>query len=299
MGGAGGGAAGSVGTGGGPPGLTVEQACIRSAETSCELDNKCSPFYIRWAWGDLATCKALTTIGCEARLGANGSNWTPSATEACRLSYLSLSCEEWLNGTEAPAACRPPPGALPDGTACGNAAQCEHGYCKKPRGSRCGVCSVKAPAGAACERSADCQFGLCIGKACVPWSTTGEPCDDLHLCYTGACSAGPGASGVCLASIHTQDASCNPDADGCDLFDGLECNAQTSTCQLIALGTQGEGCQDTALFPCTRFGICSNNVCEESPLLGAPCDAINGASCLYPGTCIGGVCVLDDPNTCR
>jgi hypothetical protein len=283
--------------------LTVEQACANSANTTCDLDSKCSPFFIRWAWGDVSTCKAMSKVGCEVRLRADGTAWTPSDIEACRLAYTSLSCEEWLYGAELPAACRPRPGAQHDGTACGNSTQCEHGYCKKPRGSRCGVCSVKGTAGAACDRSTDCEYGVCLAKACVPWAANGEPCDDSHPCYPGACSAAPGSSGVCLPTIRVRGTPCNPEADACELFDGLMCNAQTSTCQPIPIAGQNEACLDTAVAPCTRFGICSPNVsantCQEFPLLGAPCDGVNGPPCLYPGTCIGGVCIIDDPNTCK
>src|SRR6185436_2058018 len=137
-------------------------------------------------YGDLATCKARSKLGCVPWFGAPGSAVTVQGTATCADAYANSSCDDVENNFF-PIACRVF-GTFANGHTCGDSAQCQSGHCSISSGL-CGTCSARQNVGGGCNVNNDCERGLtCNGGVCVTLGGDGAtcnanaPCKNTHAC---------------------------------------------------------------------------------------------------------------------
>jgi hypothetical protein len=303
------------GSGGGSS-VSAAQAASDVASALCTRIQACTPFLIQVAYGDLATCTSRTTATPTATLAAPGTGWVSSAAEECAQAIPGVSCDDAL-GNALPAACRPPAGQLALGAACGDSAQCASAYCNLGAGGKCGTCAAALGAtGSACFRDGDCAIGtVCNGSdltkkpevagQCAALGAAGAACDGARPCLkTLACSAGACATPGATSASCTQTGS---DFFGsCDELTGDYCSKATGgACTTISLATAGGACGtiNNALTSCSGSGTCpptgASATCVAPAADFGNCDPVNGPSCLSPAQCIGGVCTLPTPASCK
>jgi hypothetical protein len=177
-------------------------------------------------------------------------------------------------------------------------------------------------AGGACV-SGDCSAGFkCIDSKCL------TPAYDGGTCGTGATTfCGFGfvcVANKCVAPVGTAGAACADDgsAPGCDGNKGLLCIGKK--CEQARFAKTGEDCgfKVTSTTPpalesftlCEAGGYCKGATlesgklptlgkCEPAAADGQGCvegDAFNaGPHCKFPARCVGGVCKISDPASCK
>lgn len=309
-----GGGGGSTYGGGGAGGTSSDaaEACGALADAYCTRVAACAPVFVTATFGDLDACKTRMALSCEPIVGAPGAGSTASVLSACAGALGSVACGDLLtNGTAD--ACKPHGGSIANGNACGDDWQCQSGRCKKDPSSGCGTCGPRASSGGTCASNADCQFGLVCAagtKTCVALAPIGSSCDGGHPCAIGASCVGAssGSSGTCRATAEA-GAACDPqakNAPGCDLLQGLYCDPTSKTCRTIAFAGAGGTCgyANGAFTTCRDGAVCKvgsgdTGACIAPAADGASCDASNGPGCLAGAACIGGICRLEDPASCR
>lgn len=279
----------------------ADQACTDAATALCTELQNCEGAVVTLGYGDLATCEARVKLSCSPALMAPGTSQTPDHLESCAKTAATVSCNQ-LFSRDTPDACRPKPGKLVDGMACGDDAQCVNGYCKKPANEVCGVCSARAAAGAACTVNDDCDYLLvCAMSLCAAPGAVGASCDDGHPCV---------APNVCKASQCTAPIgagmTCDPVAKDCDSTQALYCDPATKLCRQAGFATAGGACGvvNGGYVACSGGGHCKLGVgllmgtCLAPAADGAACDATAGPDCLPPAQCVSSVCKLPNAASC-
>ncbi len=280
-------------------GVTAEEACAQVATAICGKINSCSSFFTSVQFGDEATCEARLNLTCPSTFTAEGATVTPDIGKACADAIAGASCDDVL-GRNLPAECKPTPGTLEDGAACGVDAQCKSTHCAK-KGEVCGVCAAPVAAGGTCVVSEDCEDGLgCAATKCVALAGQGATCDDATpckptlTCFMGKCSTPAGAG-----------EACDPVAQNCDRLQGLGCSG-ASVCQKLKLAGPGEVCGKSGgdLIICSGNGTCKDpgggsGTCLAAAKDGQACDEMAGPKCLSQAMCSNGVCTLTDPASCK
>ncbi len=319
-------------------GVITVLACGGSASVTGP-DDACGQYY------DALTayakrCSSSTLSGersdflaiCKAALAAPGTSITQG---------MLANCASAVNGTTLCslndiAACKPGPGSLADGTACGSDAQCASGDCKTTttNGLSCGTC-VKtakegeacnvAPTNTACATDLRCDKNVCVKNVTIPpggtCSFTGSPGSN---CAAGtACNAPPtpNATGTC-APIPKEGQPCTTTCDtnlvcsnsvciarvdvgaacttNSQCKNGLYCDTTTKTCATTKIAKVGEPCGTTGT-KCDAGLACTSNgtssTCVALKRNGEACTAND--RCAEFLNCINGVCGINDPGLCK
>jgi hypothetical protein len=298
-------------TGGGNDGDTdggnnssIATDCAAAASTECTKLDHCAHFILEVEFGDLATCTQRSALQCVNQFSAPGVTVSPSFSQACATAVASGLCRDLFDGT-LPNACKPTPGQVASGAACGDAFQCSGNDCRKPAGSYCGTCTTLVQSGQSCA-TADCEPGLvCMpNKLCTPYQPLGGTCDVNHRCeYPLACHVGKCSNPLALGAV------CVTATDECDHAQGLHCNSVSKKCAQIQLAAAGSQCgyaADGTLTACSAGADCKpaaagamTGTCLAAALEGAACDATNGPHCLAPAYCSSGKCALPDATACH
>ena len=281
---------------------SVTQACTDIASALCNKYETCVPFYLTLDYGDVATCQSRAVPSCSTYPTAPGSTLTGDQIEACSKAIAAASCTQVLDqGINSLPECNLK-GTLDNGKPCASGFQCSSGFCPTASGSTCGTCAAATKPGDACVNG-----GCFSGQTCVPGTGSTGTCQtpaaagaDCGSCVTGySC-----VSGKCTAYLKAGD-SCNPTSGPeCDLTQGLVC--QSNVCATISLPKVGEACgAGTKTGPfCSESAVCSGGATAAGTCVapaddGASCDATKGPGCKPGAECIGGVCKLPDPNSCK
>jgi hypothetical protein len=286
--------------------ISAQAACDDAAKAYCAKVEECAPFFVKLGFGDVATCEQRIAINCVPGFSATGTSATPSRLSQCATDVKALPCDDVL-GRNLPASCRTEPGTLSDGAPCGVDAQCTGRLCRQSSNGTCGACSTLGAGGATCERDEDCDTGLaCAEKKCVTLAKAGSPCTLTSPCVRSL-SCNEGTCAVPLAG----GAACEPSTvDGqnpCDGGKGFFCHPQTKVCTSIGTAAAGGACGivDQSFVICTNGGHCktgtppTSGTCLAAAADGAACDDTNGPKCIGPARCVGGVCKITDPASCK
>jgi hypothetical protein len=278
--------------------VSADEACASWTTAYCERINSCMPVAIVVAFGDVATCVTRSRLTCPPVFDVAGSSLTPQGLDDCAKALPAASCEELISHNP-PAACRPKPGTLVNGTACGIDNQCQSGYCKT--NGLCGVCSGRATAGGSCEQQDDCDYGLyCASKLCVAPAGPGATCDQGHPCRTDLSCVG----GTCATPL-APGAKCDPLKAECEEAKGYFCTPKSQVCAAAKQAKAGEACGvlEDGYGACVSGGFCKmaglSGSCVAAAADGATCSDTAGPHCQSPATCVNGLCKLDDPSTCK
>jgi hypothetical protein len=138
-----------------------------------------------------------------------------------------------------------------------------------------------------------------FAKAGSPCSAA-QPCLRTLSCNKGTCATPLGAGANCEPTL---DQSQNP----CDGAKGLFCHGQTKVCTSVGTAAAGAACGfiDKNIVLCTAGAQCKtapgalSGTCQATAADGATCDDTNGPKCVAPAHCVGGVCKITDPSSCK
>jgi len=283
-------------SGSNPAMISEDVACTDFANAICGALMKCGAPAVTLYYGDLTTCETRLKAPCKSTLHDPGTTLTTNRLDACAQKLIAESCADAYNHV-VPDECKPLPGALADGTPCGDDGQCKSAYCKKT-----GVCCVCGAKGGTCSVDGDCDSGLvCVTGACVMRAAMGAACSDTipcqyHLVCTGGTCQPPAGTGM----------KCTATAAGgnCDLTLGDFCNPLSNVCQAVTYAGAGQPCGlvNMGYAVCSGNGHCSGQLmgnCVAAAADGAACNAANGPNCQLPAQCINNVCTLSDTSTCK
>jgi hypothetical protein len=192
-------------------------------------------------------------------------------------------------------------------------------YCNLGPGGKCGTCAAGlGAAGAGCYRDDDCAYGTtCVGKdvtvspakqgACTAPGKSGATCDDKHPCLASlACNAGVCAQPVAAGATCSQTGT--NFFGSCNELAGNYCSMRTNgVCSTITLVSSGQQCGaiNGALTTCEKTTKCptppgaATATCNDPAMDFGNCNQQNGPWCLTPAECIGGVCTLPAPASCK
>jgi hypothetical protein len=310
--------------GGHPGGPVVAPGCAHTVKY-CEKMNECMPFYVRVAFGDVATCGERVKMMCTDDAMAPGSGITEASIEACAESLAKATCDDVLGNRLGACSFR---GSLPDGSKCGANGQCASGLCRKDPdravpASFCGTCAPRGAAGEPCRKdeNEDCQNGLVCAPnlTCVAPGRAGEKCDSTSkpclmnlYCTTAQTCAFRVAVGEPCTSSNDYD-------DPCDRSNGAFCHPGIHECIQIGTARPGERCGlappgATAPVLCAPGGFAAascipeagglapdgsvlSGVCGAVKQDGEPCET--SANCIEPATCVRGICYVPASSTCK
>lgn len=286
--------------------ISADAACDDATKAICSKIDECAPFFVKLGFGDVATCEQRFRMNCVPNFSAPGTSATPSRVSQCATDVKTQSCDDIL-GRKLPAACQTQPGTLADGAPCGTDAQCKGKLCRQSTAGSCGACSTIGGGGAACERDEDCDSELgCADKKCVAFAKAGSPCSATQPCLrTLACNKGTCAQP--LAAGAACDGPADQSQNPCDGAKGFYCHPQTKVCTAVGTAAPGAACGFIAngIVICTGGGHCKTQppalegTCLAPAADGATCDETSGPKCVAPARCVGGVCKISDPSTCR
>ncbi len=273
-------------------------ACHDFAGALCTQLSSCSPYLLRFLYGDDPTCIARVQLSCLPLLKLSGSTWTLARLRACTTAYKTQTCDDYFD-PDGPLACRPQPGDLPDGAVCADGNQCHSAFCNLSA-NNCGTCLTPAQNGEACSSNFPCALGLsCASGKCAPLGGPGAACGQGQT----PCRSGYYCHKVRCARVLSEGKTC--DRGGCDGNQGLFCNS-ANKCQAYKLADPGESCSPMAgtIVRCAASGTCegagSNRQCRATEPDGAACGPqAGGSACLPPAQCPHGVCSIFDPTACK
>ena len=289
--------------------LSLDEACTTWSSDVCAKYSTCSDFFVKYIYGDLATCKTRLKLSCVGYLGATGSSYTPGKIITCGKAYSTMTCTDFFSGPT-PSECSLA-GTIIGGKACGANAQCTSGFCVLDVAATCGTCAPAVSPGGACIKG-QCPEDLnCIGATtttaglCQKPGKLGDtcsssvPCSVAFSCFGGKCVT-PAAAGT------TCDASSTTAAD-CALLDGLYCDPTAKLCKVFGQAKAGESCgaiPSASYAVCISSGFCklsggTTGTCMASAADGATCDTTAGPKCMSPAGCLSSVCKLGDPSSCK
>jgi hypothetical protein len=286
--------------------VSAEAACSDATKAYCAKIDECAPFFMKIGFGDAATCETRFGLNCVSSFSAPGTSANPSQLAQCATDVKTSTCEDVL-GRKLPLSCKTTAGTLTDGTPCGTDAQCTGKLCRQSAGNTCGACSTLGAGGTACERNEDCDAELaCANKKCVTLAKAGQacsatsPCIPTLACNKGTCAVPLAAGAACESPA---DQSQNP----CDGPKGFYCHPTTKVCTSVVTAAAGSACGfiDNGIVVCTGAGHCKTTppalrgTCLAPAADGAACDDTNGPKCVGPARCIGGLCKVSDPATCK
>jgi len=281
--------------------VSADQAATNAANAICDALQKCSPLLVQISYGDVATCKTRSKLGLQPALTANGTSLTASSLASCAQDLANATCDQ-LTTRDLPESCRTKPGTLQDGAACGADQQCQNRLCRKQAGTACGACSKLGASGTDCKINEECEFGLgCAGGKCAPFKGAGEKCDATNrckptlTCQSGTCGTPAGVDATCSSPGLESE---------CDLAKGVACGVDKKCTQIQFVGPgQPCGLVEGKFVSCGGAGRCTaltgGGTCQAPAADGSACDDANGPLCVAPARCIGKVCKLDDPSTCK
>lgn len=297
---------GMAGSGGAGGGVTVDYTtvCMDYAQANCNSYAQCSPYLLGINFGNMETCIERSYLFCKDIVTLPGTSWNEATLGACTGALNAIECNQFKQNffRGGPPECHPPPGTLPDGSACSEPAQCASAYCKPMPGSVCGSCVPLGDKGFPCNIPLDCAGGLtCWGGLCAPEAPVGAACDAMTPCvFPAQCR-----NGVCEPPWPNEGDACNPMVFGdCDGFNALYCDPQTAVCKAAQLVLPGDFCgfMNGQRFDCAGAGVCDQNLqpptCVAPAPEGAACDAKNGPGCLLPAFCINNTCVISAEQGC-
>jgi hypothetical protein len=289
-------------------------ACSDLAFARCSRLQSCSPTAIQLRYGDEPTCRTLFDAVCLAAVTAPSSGQTAASEEACAQAIPGWSCDQYIYNQNPPPACAQKTGALASGAACSLAAQCQSGFCAIVPGKGCGACADPPKPGDPCDQLITCGMTLVCAPAtttCAAYAQVGASCAPGQPCTSGlACvgaNAKTGASGTCQPEVSTLGAPCTFAGAGCNLFDGLVCNAASSQCGTAQIAADGFACGIVAgqSASCASSGGCVAGTCVAGQPVGAPCDVVAGPPCLDLLRCVAtddggtaGTCQAASPVAC-
>jgi hypothetical protein len=286
--------------------VTPMQACTEFSQSFCGKLFSCLALVVNLAYGDPATCVERQRLTCTPAFGLNGNSTTPQRLRECAQAVAGITCADLAN-SNVPAACRPVPGQLADGAACGSNAQCRSTYCRaEPGGGGCGRCTARAKAGESCAATS-CEQDLACGRdqRCAPTMLVGEgaTCGGGALCqYPLTC-----LQGRCVRLLGAGAECGGPAMPVCDVYSGLACNLVSRRCEMVHLATPGEPCGlvGNAITLCRGGGSCkvpmgmNMGTCVAPVMDGGMCDPRNNLVCLSPASCTAGTCTVFNPTMCR
>ncbi len=144
-----------------------------------------------------------------------------------------------------------------------------------------GTCGPRVGTGSTCDSAGDCLAGhTCTGGECLlnngQSCTTNSQC--VHVCLGGLCGGTSGTLGPC--DVADGDADCQA---------GLDCVGG------VCLLPNGQSC--TANAQCVT--TCISLTCASLAGTSQTCDTADGdADCQTGHDCVGGVCLLDNGQSC-
>jgi hypothetical protein len=303
----------------GAGGTAIARACADTAFARCNALHVCSDAALEIRFGDLRTCEAIFEASCLNVLSAPSSGQTIAGAEACTADLAQPNpkwqCADYLLAQNPPPECQLPNGGLADGAPCALPQQCKSGFCSVANGKMCGTCAPAIAVGASCAGLSACprQY-LCNGptQKCVGYANMGSSCSPGQPCAAHLACVGynpqSGAPGTCEQAIGTANSPCSFQGAGCDVLQGLSCNAQTQTCATALIQMPGEACGvvGNQQAYCYGGGDCVDGACRAAGLPGDPCDIVNGPSCITLANCIvdadggtSGTCQMSNGSSCR
>jgi len=268
----------------------------------------------------LRTMRVRHRSSCVARLALPGTSLTAARLDACLAAARSLPC----GARERPAECVVRPGALADGAACEDDAQCASTRCARAFGSpadggavvvpTCGRCTPAGRAGEPCGGHGGAGGDFCVdGTACegvgaeracavVTYGAIGEACDgaarqckDGSVCDpdAGRCAAGGASAGAVAGASAGAGTGAGAGAGA-----GASASAGASVSASAGAGAgawarPGEACGGAVAC---EVGSCpgARGVCPRVLSDGAPCVAFDrSATCDAFAACTGGRCTVE------
>ena len=287
------GGSGASGSSGGAS-LSVSQVCESYAAKLCNLYQRCIAWNLTYAYGDVATCRARTLIGCAETFVQPVSQAELSSAQDCIDAYDAMSCDDWY--ADVPIAACNLPGPRSNGQSCHSDSLCQSLTCQQSSISSCGTCAAQIGAGGSCAGGARCGPGLaCTNGICTTRGGQGAGCTATSPCAAGlACVAG-----ICGAPVPVGGA-CNPDGDECSTNGAQFLYCAQGTCTAAAFAAAGQPCGYVGpqYVYCAGFGTCvqpsgsATGACAAAAADGAACNASNGPDCMPPAECMAGTCQL-------
>ena len=288
-----------------------EEACDKLTPAFCAKLNECLPFQFRQGYADTAACASRIRAMCIESFTATGTSTNTSRVSDCATQIMPVSCED-LYASKTPEACKPLAGAVVNGAACVDNAQCASTWCARGDNMTCGACGPKPTAGTSCANQ-ECGEGLsCVNDVCVVPGMAGAQCDGTHPCRAGYACKGvtPGGMGTCALGLSAGtmcESLMGPNNAGCDQTKGLYCHPTTRVCTAVTYAKTGEACGVVGMgfAVCASAGTCkmqgaaTMGTCIAPAADGAPCDSMAGPKCSPPARCVSGLCKLEDPATCK
>jgi hypothetical protein len=293
----------------GESGQDATKECGDRAYAYCGRLENCSTTAFQIRFGDETTCRNTISALCRYANAAPSSGASPAHTEACAKNIAGWACDDILSGQNTPPECAQA-GSLPNGATCAVDDQCQTAFCRRPFGGACGVCAPMPKVGDPCA-DAPCPPTLaCVSRTmtCAAYANSGNQCSATQPCNAGLTCVGVTASapGVCEAGVKMSGEACSFTGAGCDLFSGLTCNAQKGTCAALKLVAPGGACGVVANQSANCIqGDCPHGMCVSKAGIGAPCDRVDGPSCVAGADCIvssdggtSGICQLRGATAC-
>lgn len=277
------------GAGGGGEG--VDGACAALAESVCGRVAECAPVRLGiglWngrSFGSEMGCVERFALACATWVDLADGRLGPGALSDCAGTIEAAPCHEAILAFESdPPACAAPLGDRGEGEGCLSGLQCASGYCD-PGNESCGVCAPrpswldvsKGAEGEGCDNEDQCSRYLrCVEGECAPGGDLGAACADTSECHeVEALSCGGGW--LCEErAIAAADEACSPYEESA--------TGVTAAC--------GAG------LDCVNPNDLGTGHCEAYAEDGGACDSYEGPFCLFPATCLGGVCVVPSASTC-